>query len=92
MCGFFLCSRVRHGNINQTQWLKSYTHLKGIAASLAMEISFITMLHIRKTLILVSWMLGVVHAEYVHYHHVDDLCLAISLGMECGRLGELGVQ
>jgi len=26
-------------------------------------------------------MLGVVHMEYVHYHPVDDLCLAISLRM-----------
>ena len=23
MCGFYLCSRMRHGKINPTQWLKS---------------------------------------------------------------------
>jgi len=37
-------------------------------------------------------MLGVVHVEYVHYHPIEDLCLAISLGMEGSRIGELGVQ
>jgi hypothetical protein len=31
-------------------------------------------------------------AECVHDHPVDDLCLAISLGMESCGLSELGVQ
>jgi hypothetical protein len=28
----------------------------------------------------------------MHDHFVDDLCLAISLGVEGGGFGELGVQ
>ena len=82
MCGFCLCSCLRHDNINQTQWLKSKTHLKWAACNQDMEIFAMTMLHIGKALILGSWILGVVHVEYVHYHSIDDLCLAISLGVE----------
>lgn len=47
-----------------------------------MERSIITALHLWKTLILGSRMLGVVHVEYGHYHPIDNLHLAISLGME----------
>ena len=92
MCGFFLCSRMRHGNINRTQWLKSQTHLKGIATSRAIESYVVIVLHIGKTLILGSWMLGFVQAKYVHYHPIDDLPMVMILEMEGSRLGELGVQ
>jgi hypothetical protein len=37
-------------------------------------------------------MFGVVHAQDMHNHYVDDLYLAISLGVEGGGFGELGVQ
>ena len=37
-------------------------------------------------------MLGVVHAEYVHYHPINELRLAISLGMEGNQLDDFGVQ
>jgi len=62
MCGLYLCSCMRHGNINQTQWLKSQTHFKGTAVTQAMESYAIIVSHIRKDLIPGLWMLGVVHA------------------------------
>jgi hypothetical protein len=37
-------------------------------------------------------MLGVVHEQDMHDHPIDDLCLAISLGVEGNGFGELGVQ
>jgi len=37
-------------------------------------------------------MLRVVHAHNVYDHPVDDLCLAIILGMESCGFSELGVQ
>ena len=92
MCGFGLCSCLRHGNINQTQCLKSYTRLKGTVTNRDMEKYIINVLHIWKTLVPGLRMLGVAHVEYVHYHPVDDIYLAINLGMEGSRLGELGVQ
>jgi len=70
MCGLCLCSHMRHGNINQTQWLKPQTHLKGTSTSCAMESFVISMLHIGKALIPGSWMLGVVHVECVHCYLV----------------------
>lgn len=92
MCVLYLCSRMRHGNTNHTKWLKSQTYFKGSATSQAIERYFIVVLHIGKALIPGSWMLGAVHAEYVHYHLVYNLCLAISLVMECMRIRELSVQ
>lgn len=54
---------------------------------------FVTVaMHIGKVVILGSWIVGVVHEEYVHYHPIGDLLLSISPGMECSRLGALGVQ
>ena len=49
-------------------------------------------LDIREALILCVWMLCIVHLQNVYDHPVDDLCLAISLGMERCGLSELGVQ
>jgi hypothetical protein len=37
-------------------------------------------------------MFGFVHEKDMHNHYVDDLCLAIILGVEGGGFGELGVQ
>ena len=56
------------------------------------EKSSIAILSIRKALIPNAWMLWIVHAQNVYNHLVDDLCPAISLGMESCGLGELGVQ
>ena len=50
------------------------------------------MLYIGEALIPCAWMLLIVHAQNVYNHPVDDLYLAISLGMERCGLGELGVQ
>ena len=57
-----------------------------------MESFIINVLHIGKIPIPGLWMLIFVHADYVHYHPIDDLCLAIKLGMECSEPGVLGVQ
>ena len=92
MSEFCLCSRMRHVNINQTQWLKSHAHLKGDVASQAMDIYVIDVIHIGKTLIRCLWMLGVLHAQYVYYHPIDNFCLTISLRMECSGIDLLSVQ
>ena len=47
---------------------------------------------IGKALVPCSWMIWIVHAQNVYIHPVDDLCLAISLGMESCGLSEIGVQ
>jgi hypothetical protein len=39
-----------------------------------------------------AWVLGIVHAQDMHYHPIDDLSLAICLGVEGSGIGELGVQ
>jgi hypothetical protein len=48
------------------------------------------MLNIGKTLILGAWMLGIVHVQDMCDHPVDDLGLAICLGVEGSGFGELG--
>jgi hypothetical protein len=58
----------------------------------AMESPVVVVLNIGKTLIPCTWMLRVVHAQDVHNHLIDDLCLAISLGVERSGFSELGVQ
>ena len=52
----------------------------------------VVVMNIRKTLILGAGVLGIVHAQDVHDHPVDNLGLAIHVGMEGSRVGELGVQ
>jgi hypothetical protein len=52
---------------------------------------FVAMMNIGKTLIPGTGVLGIVHAWDVHNHSVDDLGLAIHLGVEGSGLGELGV-
>jgi hypothetical protein len=52
----------------------------------------VAVLNIGKTLIPRAGVLGIVHAQDVHDHSVDDLGLAILLGVEGSGLGEIGVQ
>ena len=66
-------------------------HLKGVVVGWALESMVITLLYIGKTLIPCAWILWIVHTQNVYNHPIDDLCLAISLGMESCGLGELGV-
>jgi hypothetical protein len=57
-----------------------------------MESPIVTVLDIWETLIPCTWMLRTVHAHDVHNHLIEDLCLAISLGVESSGFCELGVQ
>jgi hypothetical protein len=50
------------------------------------------MLNIGKTLIPCVGVLGIVHVHNMHDHPIDDLSLAICLGVESSGFGELGVQ
>jgi hypothetical protein len=58
----------------------------------AMESPVVAVLNIGKTLIPCTLIIGVVHAQDVHNHLIDDLYLAISLGVESNGFSELGVQ
>jgi hypothetical protein len=58
----------------------------------AMDIFVATMLKIGETLIPCMQMLRVVHVHDVHNHLIEDLCLAICLGVESSGFSELGVQ
>jgi hypothetical protein len=57
----------------------------------AMESHVVTMMNIWKTLIPCMWMLRVVHVNDVHDHLIDDLYLAINLGVERSGFSDLGV-
>jgi hypothetical protein len=57
-----------------------------------MESSVVVVLDIGEAFIPCVWMLRVVHVQNVYDHPVDDLCLAISLGVESRGLSELGIQ
>ena len=57
-----------------------------------MESFVVAVLDIRETFIPSVWMIQVVHVQNVHDHLVDDLCLAISLGVEGHGLSEIGIQ
>jgi hypothetical protein len=37
-------------------------------------------------------MIGIIYVQNVHDHPIDNLILAIRLGVECRKFGELGVQ
>jgi hypothetical protein len=50
------------------------------------------MLNIGKNLIPCAGVLGFVHALDMNDHSIDDLALAICLGLEGNGFGELGVQ
>jgi hypothetical protein len=87
-----LCSGKRECNINGSQGLESQTHLKWAMAGGTMESPVVTVLDIGETLVPCTWMLRIVHAQDVHNHLIDDLCLAIGLGVESSGFCELGVQ
>jgi hypothetical protein len=53
--------------------------------------SVVVVLNIGKNLILGARVLGIIHAQDVHEHPVDNLSLVIRLGVEGSGLGELGV-
>ena len=72
--------------------MESYPHLKWAMVGGAMESSVVDVLNIGKTLIPCMWILRVVNAQDVHNHSIDDLCLAVSLGVESSVFSELGVQ
>jgi hypothetical protein len=57
-----------------------------------MESPVVNVLDIWETLVPCTWMLIIVHVWDVHNHPIDDLCLAISLGVERSGFYELGVQ
>ena len=58
----------------------------------AMESHVVTVFHIGETLVPCMWMLRIVHVRDVHNHLIDNLCLAICLGVESSRFCELGFQ
>jgi hypothetical protein len=57
-----------------------------------MEIHFVVVLNIGRTLIPCMQMLRFLHAQDVHNHLIDNLCLVIGLGVENSGFSELGVQ
>jgi hypothetical protein len=65
--------------INRAQWLKSQAHLKRVVVGQLMEGSVVVVLDIRKALIPPMWILGFLHAQDMHHHPIDDLCLSINL-------------
>jgi hypothetical protein len=89
---FYLCGGKRKWNIDGSQGLESYTHLKWDMVSGAMESHVVTVLNIGETLFPCMWMLRILHAQDVHNHLIDDLCLAIYLGVESSGFCEFGVQ
>jgi hypothetical protein len=54
--------------------------------------SIVTVLNIDNMLIPCVRMLGIVHVKNMYNHHVDDLDIAIHLGVEDRGFGELGFQ
>jgi hypothetical protein len=87
-----LCGGMRKCNINGSQGLESQNHMKWAMAGGTMEIPVVTVLFIWKTLVPCTWMLRILHAQDVQNHPIDDLCSAISLGVEISAFGDLGVQ
>jgi hypothetical protein len=50
----------------------------------SMEIHVVIVLNIAETLIPCMHIIRVVHAQDVHNHLIDDLCLVVCLGVESG--------
>jgi hypothetical protein len=50
------------------------------------------MLNIKNNLIPCAWVLVIVHVQDMHYHFIDDLSLAICLGVEGSGLGKICVR
>jgi hypothetical protein len=72
--------------------MESQPHLKWAMDDGAMESLVVTALNIWETLIPCTWILRFLHAQYVHNHPVDDLYLAICLGVERSGFCELGAN
>jgi hypothetical protein len=87
-----LCGGKRKCNINRSQGLESQTHLKWAMASGTMESPIVIVLDIWEIIIPCMWILRIVDAQDVHNHAIDDLCLAIGLGVERSGFCEIGVQ
>jgi hypothetical protein len=87
-----LCGCKRKCNINWSQGLESQTHLKWAMGGGTMESPVVTVLDIWETLVPCTGMLRIVHAQDVDNHSIDDLSLAIDLGVERSGFCELGVQ
>jgi hypothetical protein len=58
----------------------------------AMKSPVVIVLNIEETLIQCTQMLRVIHAQDVHNHPIDDLCLVVCLGVKRSVFIELGVQ
>jgi hypothetical protein len=87
-----LCDGKRKCNINGSQGLESQTHLKWAMADGTMESLVVTMLDIWETLVPCTGMIIIVHVKDVQNHPIDDLSLAIDLGVERSGFCELSVQ
>jgi hypothetical protein len=72
--------------------LESEPHLKEDMVGGAMESHVVAVLNIGENLIPCTWMLRVIHAQYVHNHPIEGLCLTIGLRVEGSGFIELGVQ
>jgi hypothetical protein len=57
-----------------------------------MQGSVVAMVDIGKTLIPCGGVVGIVHMQDMYDHPIDDLSLAICLGVEGSGFGELGIQ
>jgi hypothetical protein len=57
-----------------------------------MESPVVIVFDIWETLVPCTWMLRIVHAQNMHNHSIDNLCLVIGLGVESSGFCELGVQ
>jgi hypothetical protein len=87
-----LCGGKIKCNINGSQGLESQTHLKCAMDGGTMEIHVVIVLDIWETLVPCTRMLRIVHVQDVHNHPIEDLGLAIGLGVERNGFCELGVQ
>jgi hypothetical protein len=57
-----------------------------------MQGSFVAILDIGKNLIPCAGVVGILHAHDMYDHPIDDLSLAICLGVEGSGFDELGIQ
>jgi hypothetical protein len=87
-----LCGGKKKCNMNGSQGLESQTHLKWAMAGGAMDRPIVAMLDIWETLVPCTGMIRIVHVQDVHNHLIDNLSLAIGLGVERSGFCELGVQ
>jgi hypothetical protein len=87
-----LCGGKRKCKINGSQGLESQTHLKWVMAGGTMESPVVIVFNIGENLVPCMWMIRIVHAQYVHNHLIDELCLVVSLGVESSGFCELVVQ